>query len=51
MPLPTFLSLIIGVVLAAGASVAVVHAAGLSFVWLGLLALCFALFVRTLKWH
>ncbi len=51
MPLPTFLTLIFGVILAAGASIAVIQVAGLSFVWLGLLALCLALFVRTLKWH
>ena len=51
MPLPTFLTLIFGVIFAAGASIAVVQVAGLSFVWLGLLALCLALFVRTLKWH
>ena len=51
MPLPTFLAMILGVILAAGATIAVVQVAGLSFIWLGLLALCLALFVRTLRWH
>jgi hypothetical protein len=51
MPLPTFLALIFGVILAAGASIAVVQVAGLSLAWLGLFALCLALFVRTLRWH
>ena len=51
MPLPTFLTLVFGVILAAGATIAVIQVAGLSLVWLGLLALCLALFVRTLRWH
>lgn len=51
MPLPTFLLLILSVILAAGATVAVVQLAGLSLVWLGVVALGLALFVRTLRWH
>lgn len=51
MPLPTFLMLIASVILAAGASIAVVQWAGLSFVWLALVALGLALFARSLRWH
>lgn len=51
MPLPTFLLLILSVILAAGATVAVVQLAGLSLVWLAVVALGLALFVRTLRWH
>jgi len=38
-------------ILAAGASIAVVQWAGLSFVWLALVALGLALFARSLRWH
>ncbi|KAF0173432.1 MAG: hypothetical protein FD162_1716 [Rhodobacteraceae bacterium] len=51
MPLPTFLILIVSVIFAAGASIAVVQLAGLSLVWLGLVALGLALFARSLRWH
>jgi hypothetical protein len=51
MPLPTFLTLIVSVILAAGLSIALVQVAGISFVWLGVAALLLALGVRALKWH
>jgi hypothetical protein len=51
MPLPTFLALIASVILAAAATVAVVHVAGLSFAWVGLVALGLAFFVRSRLWH
>ena len=50
MPLPTFLTLIVSVILAAGLSIALVQVAGVSFAWLGLAALCLAAGVRALKW-
>jgi heme A synthase len=50
MPLPTFLFLILTVILAAGLSIALLHMTGGSMVWLGLLALFAALGVRGLKW-
>jgi hypothetical protein len=51
MPLPSFLALIVSVILAAGLSLAVIHAAGLSFAWAGLAGLCLALLVRSRLWH
>jgi hypothetical protein len=51
MPLPSFLALIASVILAAAATVAVVHLAGLSFAWVGLAALGLAFFVRSNLWH
>ena len=50
MPLPTFLFLILTVLLAAGLSITLVHMTGASMVWLGLLALFAAWGVRGLKW-
>ena len=50
MPLPTFLFLILTVLLAAGLSIPLVHMTGASMVWLGLLALFAAWGVRGLKW-
>ncbi len=50
MPLPTFLFLILAVILAAGLSITLVHLAGVSMVWLGVLALLGALGVRSLRW-
>jgi hypothetical protein len=46
MPLPTFLFMILTVILAAGLSIAVVKLAGISMVWLGVVALLAALGVR-----
>ena len=51
MPLPSFLALIASVILAAAATVAVVHLAGLSFAWVGLVAVGLAFFLRSRLWH
>jgi hypothetical protein len=51
MPLPTFLLLILTVILAAGLSITLMQLAGLSLVWLGLIALVAALGLRGLKWQ
>lgn len=50
MPLPTFLFLILSVILATGLSIALVHVAGISLAWLGLVALLAAFGLRGLKW-
>lgn len=51
MPLPSFLALIAVVIVAAGLSIAVVHLAGISVIWLGLVALVTSLAVRALRWN
>ena len=50
MPLPTFLFLILAVIVAAGLSIALVQLTGASLVWLALFALLAAWGVRSLKW-
>jgi hypothetical protein len=50
MPLPTFLFLILAVIVAAGLSIALVQMTGASLVWLGLFALIAAWGVRGFKW-
>ncbi len=51
MPIQTFLSLIAVVIAAAGMTIGLAYALGLSLVWLGLAALVLALVVRGLKWR
>ena len=51
MPLPTFLMIIVGVIAAAGVSIALVQFAGLPVVWLSVGALAMALAVRGMRWH
>ena len=51
MPLPTFLMLIAGVIVAAGASIALFQFAGVPVVWVLLGALVGGLAVRGLRWH
>lgn len=50
MPLPTFLLLIAGVIIAAGLSIAVVQLSGISMLWLALAAPLVALGARGLTW-
>ena len=51
MPLPTFLMLIAGVIVATGASIALFQFAGVPLVWLSLGAMALALAVRGLRWR
>lgn len=51
MPLPTFLMLIAGVIVLAGASIALFQFAGVPLVWLSLGAMALALAVRGLRWR
>ena len=51
MPLPTFLFLIAGVIIAAGLSIALVHLSGISMLWLAVVAPVLALGARGLKWR
>jgi hypothetical protein len=51
MPIQTFLLLIIAVILAAGATIALASATGMSLTWLGMLALVLALVIRGLTWR
>ena len=51
MPLPTFLALLVGVLAAAGLSIAAVHLAGLPLPWGALPVLVLALALRVLKWR
>ena len=51
MPLPTFLMLIVGVIVTAGASIALFQFAGVPLVWLSVGSLVLALAVRGLRWR
>ena len=51
MPLPTFLMLIVGVIVAAGASIALLQFTGLPIAWVLIGALIGGLAVRGLRWH
>ena len=51
MPIPTFLLLVATVILAAGITLALVYALGLSLLWFGLAAMVLTLVVRGLAWR
>ena len=50
MPLNTYLIVLIGVVAAAGATIALFWAMGFNLLWLGLAALVLTLVIRKVKW-
>lgn len=51
MPLPHFLALVLGTILAAALTLAVAHAVGLPLIWWALGALVLAALVRGLAWR
>jgi hypothetical protein len=50
MPAHIYFGLIVFVMLAAAGTILLVHALGLSFLWLGLVALLLTLVLRMRKW-